>query len=308
MKTVLITGAAGFIGSNLVDFMLKENYKVIGVDRRRLKTKNFYHDNYTHRYSDLDEVFKLDVTHIHQNDLKDVDVIFHLAADARIKPSIKAPEQYYYNNFNSTISIIKMARERNIPIIFASSSSLSGDPCANPYTNTKYLAEQMFPVFRKTFGMNICSVRFFNVYGPGQIEQDSDRATLIGRWLSIVKKDKYSKLTVRGDGSQSRDFTHVWDICHGLYHIYHTGQHLTNELFDLGSMHPYTIESIANIFKEIWPTITIAYDKTAETISFLAQAEVKTTLADHNYIPEGWKPLKNLERYLQTTGTLEYYA
>lgn len=295
---IIITGSSGFIGTNLALFFLNRGYAVHGFDVREPNADLMNFHTFTHHSVDLTQPFQSNLKKINLDSVK---AIFHLAAHARIKPSIVFPKTYYYNNLVSTLNVLSLAKEHNIPLIIASSSSVVENPYANPYTNSKHLVEQMVSTWRLQYGMTICSVRFFNVYGDYQIEEDTDRATLIGRWLYKAEHDKALQVIIRGDGKQSRDFTHVHDICSGLYTLYISKKYEDYLDLELGANDPKTVIQVYALFREYFKKnkIKVKFDTSFETTSYLALSEAKSTYADVGVFSELWKPAYTLERYLK---------
>ena len=218
MKYV-ITGGAGFIGSNLVERFVKEGNRVHVIDNfsfGRLENCN----KKAHYYNiDLSEKSNF-------NQVKDIcknaDSVFHLACIARVQPSIKNPVEYEMNNTISTVNILKASVESNVRrFIYSSSSSVYGNQTnlplkedfktnpLSPYGAQKLYGEILCKTFSKVYGLETVSLRYFNVYGEKQ-NIDGPYALVIGIFLN--QRFNKKPLTVRGDGSQKRDFTYVGDV------------------------------------------------------------------------------------------------
>ena len=204
MKTLLITGSAGFIGSHLVK-QLNGKYKIICFDKitgQDIRVKE-----------DLEAVFKK-----HK-----IDCVIHLAAFAGVRPSIENPLLYLQNNVYGTMNLLETMRVYGCKkIVFASSSSVYGNNFTghssseteakkpiSPYAYTKATVEDMLALYHETFGVDSISTRFFTVYGPNQ---RSDLA--ISKFIKAIKED--TEIHVYGDGKQSRDYTFVSDIVNGI--------------------------------------------------------------------------------------------
>lgn len=271
MANILVTGGAGFIGSNLVD-RLVENHKVTVWD-------NFSTGNY--RTSKAN--------YIHQNvckpakPLKDIDIIFHLAALARIQPSFLQPAITHENNVTGTVKMLQIAKEHNAKFIYAGSSSFYHDVHANPYTFTKWLGEQYCELYNKVYGVKTAIARFFNVYGPRQLV-DGPYATVVG--IFEKQHQEGAPLTITGTGEQRRDFTHVDDIVNGL--IAMSEKEWNNEIFNFGTGTNYSINELAAMFG-------------GETTYIPKRpGEADVTLADISKSKEllDWTPHRNLEGYI----------
>jgi UDP-glucose 4-epimerase len=215
----LVTGAAGFIGSHLVDQLLKDNYKVVGIDNLSVG-----------RRSNLDDAIKdpnftfivKDICEVKPEDFEAFDWVFHLAARADIVPSITDPREYHRSNVDGTFNILECARAwRTKKFIYAASSSCYGDNpktptpedhpivCKYPYALTKMLGEQYVLHYAAVYGLNCLSLRLFNVYGP-RARTSGTYGAVFGVFLAQIANDK--PCTVVGNGRQSRDFTFVSDV------------------------------------------------------------------------------------------------
>ena len=263
MNTYLITGGAGFIGSTLVERLLKEGNKVIVADNfndfynPEIKEKNIqpFLESPNFQVCRVDIRDKEGVEHIFEENK--VDFIMHLAAMAGVRPSIENPVLYQDVNGIGTQNILEAARKYGVKkLALASSSSVYGnckeipfredmivDYAISPYAATKKANEVMAHVYRKLFGMDIVMLRFFTVYGP---KQRPDLA--INKFTRMMLDGE--KIPMFGDGSTSRDYTYVDDIVNG---ICKTFEYLNDnsgvyEIINLGSNNPISLkEMIATI-------------------------------------------------------------
>lgn len=216
MKKYLVTGGAGFIGSNLVDRLIKSNYEVAVIDdlstgkRENLNPKAVF---YQEDICDLERIKPL---------FKEVDGVFHLAAIPRVPLSIEDPVGTFKVNVLGTVNVFKAAIDSGVKIIvFASSSSIYGDQeklpleesmkpnPISPYGLQKLIGEQIAKLFTDLYKTPIVSLRYFNVYG-GRIDFNSDYSLVIGKFLRLKSQNK--PLTVFGDGEQTRGFCYVDDV------------------------------------------------------------------------------------------------
>ena len=252
-KTI-ITGGAGFIGSNLADHLIKIGHKVIILDNFVSgKKSNLSH----HKKNDL-KIVKIDVSKSKKLDkyFKGVDYIFHLAALAQIIPSIKNPKKYFSNNVLGTLNVVKAAKKAKIKkLIYAASSSCYGTPnkiptseidkidLKHPYALTKYMGEEIVMRYASMFNMPNISFRFFNVYGP-RLTISGQYSAVIGNFLSQRKNKK--PLTIVGDGKQTRDFIHVDDLADAFIKAIKSKSF--NKIYNLGSGKKTSINTIAKIF------------------------------------------------------------
>lgn len=236
MRTILVTGGAGFIGSHLSERLLKEGNKVLVIDN----FNNYYNPEI--KRNNLEEVKKtciengisLENFKVFEGDIRDkgflkevfsnkIDSIMHLAAMAGVRPSIQDPSLYYDVNITGTVNLLEICRENGIKqFVFASSSSVYGnnekvpfsesdrvDNPISPYAATKKSGELLCHTYHHLFDMNIACLRFFTVYGP---RQRPDLA--INKFTSLILEGK--EIPFYGDGSTSRDYTYVDDIVSGI--------------------------------------------------------------------------------------------
>ena len=204
----LVTGGAGFIGANLVKRLLDDNYEVIVFD------------NYTTGYRSNQikgcRYLEYDITESFINWDEKVDVIFHLAALPRIKPSFKNPKEVVDVNVVGTNNVLEYARLNEIPVIYAGSSSFWSGVYKNPYTFSKWQGEELCKMYEMIYGLNITICRFYNVYGD-YMPTGGGYRTVLPIFLEQYKNKE--PLTITGDGEQRRDFTHVDDIIDAMMKI-----------------------------------------------------------------------------------------
>lgn len=278
-KFYLVTGGAGFIGTNLIRKFIKNNHKVVSFDNYSTGLKENEQKGCEYFDIDLSEVKDYDF-------LTDKpDAIFHLAALARIEPSFEYPKQTFEYNVNGTLNILDYARKHDIKVVYASSSSYHGGVYENPYTYTKWQGEELCKLYSKIYNLNTIICRFYNVYGPYQIT-DGAYSAIVGifqrQYLNNVS------LTITGDGEQRRDFTHVDDIIEGLIKA---SKYLKGgNIFELGTGKNYSINELAKMFGENYP-LTYLPER---------EGEMKTTLCDIFKAQEkiGYNPTKDLKEYI----------
>ncbi|WP_341756572.1 MULTISPECIES: NAD-dependent epimerase/dehydratase family protein [unclassified Candidatus Tisiphia] len=216
MSRYLVTGGAGFIGSHLVNLLLKEGHQVVILDD--LSTGNL--DNSVYKNVEFIQGSILDQD-IVKKLFKNIDGCFHLAAVANVQESIN---NWYYShqvNLTGTINIFLQASKQNIPVVYASSAAVYGSVSdlplqengkvspLSPYAVDKYACELHAKAFGELKSLKSCGLRFFNVYGKGQ-SKNSDYSGVISIFREQVKDGK--ELMIFGDGNQSRDFIHISDV------------------------------------------------------------------------------------------------
>ena len=240
----LVTGGAGFIGTNLIKRLLEEGHSVVSIDNYSTGKKENHQEGCTYWEYDLSS----GTNPILGRD--EYDVIFHLAALPRIQPSFDDPISTFNSNVLSTLTILERVRRNKTPVVYAGSSSIHGDVYSNPYTHTKWQGEQLCKMYNQIYNLPIAIGRFYNVYGPYELT-DGSYCTLIG----IFKNQYHNKqpLTITGDGEQRRDFTHVDDIVDGLMRVGNRlslfkGGHIAGEEFEFGRGKNYSVNEIADAF------------------------------------------------------------
>ena len=291
----LVTGGCGFIGTNLIKRLSNNNHKeyceniVVSID------------DYSTGSGDNEiecngvQYFGGDISKVtdYSNIIDDCDIIFHLAAKARIQPSFETPTEYFQSNAAGTQNILEWARKNgNIPVVYAGSSSKHGDLYSNPYSFTKWQGEQLCEMYSNIYDLPVTICRFYNVYGPHQLTE-GEYCTVLGIFESLYKNNK--PLTITGDGEQRRDFTHVEDIVDGLVRAFELDPRYVFEEFEFGRGKNYSINEIADAFGE--------YPK--EYIEELP-GEMRETLCQERALTHaesvlGWIPKKDIIEYIKET-------
>jgi len=254
---VLVTGGAGFVGTNLIKRLLKDGHEVVSLDNYSTGKKENEQDGCKYIEVDIsDSLRRHKGFGLETYQLEKPDIIFHLAALARIQPSFDKPTETFDVNARGTINLLNWARlNGNIPVVYAGSSSSHGDKYANPYTFSKWQGELLCEMFYKVYNLPTVITRFYNVYGDYQI-LDGAYAAVIGIFEKQYRDG--TPLTITGDGEQRRDFTHVDDIVDGLVKCgralqipneYNVGpEHISGKTFELGRGENYSINEIANFY------------------------------------------------------------
>ena len=281
----LVTGGVGFIGTNLIKRLIKDGYEVVSLDNYSTgKEENEQESCKYHRCELFDDIPRHGAWGLEKFQLDKPDVIFHLAALARIQPSFDTPVKSFKANALATQNILEYARLNDIPVIYAGSSSKHGNVYSNPYTFTKWQGEQLCKLYYEIYDLNVTICRFYNVYGEYQI-LDGAYAAEIGIFEKQYRDG--TTLTITGDGEQRRDFTHVDDIIDGLCKVSKTNeQH--NDAWELGTGINYSINEVADMYKT--PKIYIS-QRPGEADKTLASFSKATKILNYN-------PKRNLKDYI----------
>jgi len=247
MKKVLVTGGAGFIGSNLIKELILQNYDVVSLDNYSTGNSKNEIEGVKYIDSDIELIDQLE---------SEFDLCFHLAAQSRVQPSFEDPKESIRVNVNGTTKVMEWAKKQSVKVIYAGSSSKHHDPSDSPYAMTKYLGEEICKLYKKSFKINVEIARFYNVYGPYE-PLDEKFGNVIGIWRAKVKENK--PLTIVGDGNQKRDFTHVDDIVDGILKIAFSKK-THSDAWELGSGVSYSIKELFNMFKERFNATSVYVD------------------------------------------------
>ena len=248
-KSVLVTGGAGFIGSHLVEQLVEAGASVTVFDILRSGRR----ENLA-AVVDSVELVECDVCEVDwETCLSEnaIDVVFHLAANAYVPPSVESPSFDYETNFAATFRLLEALRQLHWPgrMVFASSAAVYGnavrvpiredDPTVpiSPYGVGKLAAERYVAVFAQLYGLRLASVRFFSAYGPRQRKQ------VVFDLLAKLSKD-HDELFIHGDGTQVRDFLYVKDAALSAMTVAASGA-LTGEAYNVGAGREYTIDALA---------------------------------------------------------------
>jgi len=279
---VLVTGGAGFIGTNLIKRLVKENHQVVCIDDYSTGST----DNH------IKGVFYINqsVGSLLLEGEERFDLIFHLAALSRIQPSFTDPQSTFISNVWGTQKVLEYAREHKTKVVYAGSSSKWNNPYQSPYAAYKYLGEEICKTYKETYKMDIEIARFYNVYGPYEIV-DGDMAALIGIWRDQINKGQ--ALTIVGDGKQRRDFIHVEDIVDGLYRI-GLSKEKHKDAWELGTGINYSVLEVYQMFKERFNCDRWHVDD--QPGNYRETLQVNTDAQDKI----GWAPKDRLKEYILT--------
>ena len=286
MSKCLVTGGCGFIGSNIVDRLISDGHEVIVLDNKSADNAKFF-VNEKAQYA-CQDISNYQLTNTFY---AGVDYVFHIAAEARIQPSIINPVQAVSINSVGTCTVLQCAREAGVKrVMYSSTSSAYGfnetpnvetqpDDCLNPYSVSKVNGEKLCKMYTDLFGLPTIIFRYFNVYGERQ-PLKGQYGTVIG--IFMVQKSKGEPLTIVGDGEQRRDFTHVSDVVSANIAAA-TGDvddDAFGEIYNIGNGVNYSVNQIAEMIS----------DNTVNIPPRLGEARV--TLANNSKMKEtfDWHP------------------
>lgn len=291
----LVTGGAGFIGSHIVDRLVKMGHEVVVIDNESADAEQFYWNDKAHNYNlDIRDYEKTRPLY------EGVNYVFHLAAESRIGPAIANPINAVSLNCLGTCVVLQCARESGVEkLMYSSTSSGYGmnsypnvetqpDDCLNPYSVSKIAGEKLCTMYTDLFGLKTIIFRYFNVYG--------ERAPKRGQYAPVIgiffrQRAAGEPLTIVGDGEQRRDFVHVSDVVNAnvMAAISNSDPDVFGQVYNVGNGINYSINEIANVISDnqinIPPRI----------------GEARTSLADNLKLKStfGWEPQVNLLEWIK---------
>ncbi len=268
-KRILVTGAAGFIGSNLTDELLNQGAEVIGIDNMfNGRVENLVDARKNPKFCFI----KGDVRDMNLllEVMKDVDIIYHQAAFTSVPQSVLMPQLCNDVNVTGMINILNSARIRDIgKIVFASSSSVYGNTPTlpkheemkllpiSPYGVSKLAAEKYLLVYNKVYDLNTTALRYFNVFGPRQ--KDSSYSGVIAIFMSKIFRNENP--VIFGDGTQTRDFTYIKDIVRANI-LTGSSSNTAGKAINIAANSPISLNELTKVMIEAGPNknLTIKYD------------------------------------------------
>jgi UDP-glucose 4-epimerase len=251
MQRAVVTGGAGFIGSNMVDRLIAEGVEVIVIDN--LSTGKYENINpkatfYEMSLIDLDENIFIG---------RDIDVVFHFAALARVQPSIEDPLTFNKHNVDGTLRLLFACHKAGVKrVVYSGSSSCYGNANTlptpeeyptnplSPYGLQKYIGEQYCKMFSEVYGLDTCSLRYFNVYGERMALEGAYKLVL-GIFANQMLEG--NPLTITNDGNQRRDFTYVGDVVEANWLAAIHTEKLNGESFNIGNGNNYSVNEVADM-------------------------------------------------------------
>lgn len=282
----IVTGGAGFIGSNLVDYLVEEGYEVEVIDNFSSGKKENCNSNVLYHRIDLSD--EKNFTNI-KNIIKNVDGVFHLAAFPRVQESIDNPIKFEKNNTLSTVNILKACSDVGVKrLVYSASSSAYGNTVSlpsketdpvdpiSPYAMQKYYGEVCCRMFSQVYNVETVSLRYFNVYGE---RQSLDGAYALVMCVFAKQRLDNLPLTIRGDGNQRRDFTHVRDIARANLLAMISTKVGQGDVINIGNNDNRSVNQIAQMMG-------------GKTVNIDPVVEPRETLADNTKAKNllGWEP------------------
>jgi UDP-glucose 4-epimerase len=281
---VLITGGKGFIGHNLVNFLIKKNIGVVVIDNETRISPGFKaHKNV--------QYIHVDACNTHLPSFLEgfkIDAVIHLAATVSVDECDKSPIQSFQNNVTSTVAMAEFCKKNKIEnFIFASTAAVYLKE-KSQYGFSKYISEEYIKHCFKKSNTAATILRFFNVYGPGA-HSNGAYAPVIEKFL--LKKEKGEPLTLYKPGYQTRDFIHVEDICNLIYKILFYQKRPGSKIFDVCTGKSISIKDIAKLISK---NIITEERQVNEVITSESKDPEKVVRAFN------WRPKYNLKKYIKT--------
>lgn len=276
---ILVTGGAGFVGTNLIKRLVKDGHNVVSIDNYSTGNEENEQEGCTYHNVDIRDAVDFDFF------MENPDVIYHLAALPRIQPSFEFPALTMEIGMLGTMNILEWARNKECKVIYAGSSSVHSGHYENPYTFSKVMGDELCMAYKQMFGVDTKICRFYNVYGPHQLTE-GEYCTVIGVFENQYKEGV--ELTITGDGFQRRDFTHVDDIVEGLI-LTSESEEFDLDIVELGRGHNHSINELAEMFG------------CEHTYIPKRPGEAEVTLCDTSVAKKdiGYNPKVNLEDYVK---------
>ncbi len=292
---IIVTGGAGFIGSNIVDMLLERGHTVIVIDNESADSNDFFYWNNKSVNYKLDICDYDSICHF----FKDVDVVFHTAAEARIQPSIINPLRSLQTNIIGTYNVLQASRINNVKrVIYSSTSSAYGKKnktpftedmkkdCLTPYSISKTCGEELCKMYYDLYNLETVSLRYFNVYGERQPTK-GQYATVVGLFLKQYKQGV--DMTVVGDGLQKRDYTNIKDVVKAnLLCAFSDNKNILGEIFNIGTGKNNTILDLVKMIGGSYKFIPPRLGESRETLADISKANKLL----------GWKAEINLEDWI----------
>lgn len=294
---IVVTGGAGFIGSNITDALIEDGYEVHIIDnlsngkKENLNSKAIFHN------VDICDLKKIKPI------FKGAKYVFHEAALPRVQFSIEHPIEAHDANINGTLNVLLSAKDAGVKrVIYAASSSAYGDQSKlplietmsanpkSPYGLQKYVGELYCKLFSQVYGLETVSLRYFNVYGPRNSSEGA-YALVIAKFFKLLKEGK--PLTITGDGTQTRDYTSVHDIVRANLLAMTSKKVGRGEVLNIGAGRNFSVNQVAKLIS-------------GKIVHIAPRLEPHDTLASHALAKKllGWTPEVKLEEGIEELKSL----
>ena len=288
----LVTGSAGFIGSNLVKFLLDNGHHVVGLDNFSTGFSKNLDFTKTHSHQQNFSFIEGDIQNLNDCNLavKDVDFVLHQAALGSVPRSLEEPLIYESNNIRGTLNMLVAARDAGVKrFVLASSSSVYGDTPVlpkvetmtphplSPYAISKLTGEHLCHVFYRSFGLPTIALRYFNVFGPQQ-DPNSQYAAVIPKFITATIENE--PLTIHGDGEQTRDFTFIQNVIDANLAACVSDKNSFGKFYNIGCSSNISINELAKLI--------IKLNNSESSINYTPPrpGDVKDSFADINLSKE----------------------
>jgi UDP-glucose 4-epimerase len=289
---VLVTGAAGFIGSHLVNRLIEDDHDVTCIDNESsLNEKHYWNTRASNHKLDIvdNSIFEL---------FEDVDFVFHLAAESKIPLCVQNPKHAFATNVMGTCNVLEACRANGIKrLMYSSTSSAYGltdeipqtentpEDCLNPYSVSKVSGEQICKMYSDLYGVDSAVFRYFNVYGEGAPSRGQYSPVTS---IFLRQKRENTPLTIVGDGSNRRDYIHVSDVVDANIKAAFLEQKISGNIFNIGSGVNYSVKELADLISDNQIHIAERLSECKETLA--------NSLKAKNVL--GWISRINLKEWL----------
>ncbi len=302
MSKILVSGGAGFIGSHLVDKLIKDKHKVVVIDNLSGGKKEHINKNA--------KFYKVDICSSKISDIfkkEKFDYVFHLAAIPRVPYSVKEPVKTTKVNVLGTANVFKTAYDNGVKrIVFASSSSVYGDQKklplvetmpslpVSPYGMQKLQGEELARLFSNLYELPVVCLRYFNVYGP-RIDFNSDYSLVLGKFLRFSKENK--PLTIYGDGKQTRAFCYVDDVVEANIKAMKSKKIKGGEVINIGGKQSHSVNYLASLISNDIKYLPV---RKGDVLHTMADTKKAKRLLDWSSKTEFEKGIEKTKKWFKT--------
>ena len=281
-KKALVTGGAGFIGSHIVDELIKRGVEVIAMDNESAESNDNFFWNPAAEKSTADITKYEEVEKVFKNN--EIDLVYHLAAESRIQPTLERPQRACEVNFLGTCNLLQASRLNGVKrFLYSSTSSgygLKNTPplredmprdCLNPYAVTKVAAEDLCKMYHSLWGLETVIFRYFNIYGERQPIK-GQYAPVVGIFLR--QRDAGEAMTIVGDGSQRRDFTHVSDVVQAnMLAAFSENPDVLGEVFNVGTGKNHSVLEVCRMIGDSYRLVPFRLGEAQTTLADISKAQ-----------------------------------